>query len=70
MSEDLDDACLVGRVQAGYVDAFELLYIRHRDRVFRVALRQLGDPHDAAEAAQEALIDAWRVVSKGSARVP
>ena len=64
MSEDFDDAYLVGRVQAGYVDAFELLVQRHRDRVFRVALRLLGDSQDAADAAQEAFIDAWRALPR------
>lgn len=64
MSEDLDDAYLVARVQAGYLDAFELLVARHRDRVFRVALRLLGDPHDAEDAAQEAFVDAWRALPR------
>ncbi len=64
MSVDFDDAYLVGRVQAGYVDAFELLVERHRDRVFRVALRLLGDRQDAADAAQEAFIDAWRALPR------
>jgi len=62
MSEGLEDAYLVGRVQEGYLDAFGLLVARHGDRVFGVALRLLGDPHDAEDAVQEAFIDAWRAL--------
>lgn len=64
MNEDLDDAYLVERARSGYLDAFELLVARHRDRVYRVALRLLGDSHDAEDAAQEAFIDAWRALPR------
>lgn len=59
-----DDGYLVGRARAGFLDAFELLVVRHRGRVFRVALRLLGDPQDAEDAAQEAFIDAWRALPR------
>jgi len=59
-----DDGYLVRRAQAGFLDAFELLVVRHRDRVLRVALRLLGDPQDAEDAAQEAFIDAWRALPR------
>src|SRR5690606_36808239 len=33
---------------------------RHRDRLWAVALRTLGDPHEAADALQDAMINAFR----------
>lgn len=58
--QGLDDAYLVSRAQAGRLDAFEELVHRHRDRVYRVALRMLGDTRDAEDAAQDVLLQAWR----------
>lgn len=57
---ELEDAHLVTRAQAGRVDAFEELVRRHRDRAYRVALRMLGDPREAEDATQDALLQAWR----------
>ncbi len=58
----LDDAYLVSRAKAGRRDAFEELVRRHRDIVYRVALRMLGDQREAEDAAQEALLQAWRAL--------
>ena len=55
----VDDAHLVRAAQAGDADAFEVLVRRHQERVVRVALRMLGDPVEAEDAAQDALIQAW-----------
>ncbi len=54
------DEYLVWRAQAGYLDAFEELVVRHRDRAYRVALRLLGSPADAEDVAQESLVQAWQ----------
>ena len=60
---DLDrDAALVERFQTGDEDAFADLYQRYFGRVRRYCLRRLGDPHDAEEAAQEALVRAYRAL--------
>jgi RNA polymerase sigma-70 factor (ECF subfamily) len=40
--------------------AFDTLVRRHRDRMWAVALRTLGDPEEAADAVQDALISAFR----------
>ncbi len=45
-------------------DAFAELFRRHRDRLWAVALRTLGDPEDAADALQEALISALRAAGQ------
>jgi RNA polymerase sigma-70 factor (ECF subfamily) len=55
-----DDADLLRAHVAGDRDAFAELFRRHRDRMWAVALRTLGDPEDAADALQEALISALR----------
>jgi RNA polymerase sigma-70 factor (ECF subfamily) len=45
---------------AGDQDAFGTLFLRHKDRLWAVALRIVCDPDDAADALQEAMISAFR----------
>jgi RNA polymerase sigma-70 factor, ECF subfamily len=61
---DLDEATLVVRAQEGDVGAFESLARRHQSALYRVAVRVLGDPVEAEDAVQEALIDAWRRIGR------
>jgi RNA polymerase sigma-70 factor (ECF subfamily) len=44
----------------GDTDAFGLLFTRHKDRLWAVALRVTCDPDDAADALQDAMISAFR----------
>ncbi|MEU3553630.1 RNA polymerase sigma factor SigM [Streptomyces fragilis] len=44
----------------GDPDAFGELVRRHRDRLWAVALRTLGDREEAADAVQDALVSAYR----------
>lgn len=44
----------------GDPDAFGILFHRHRDRLWAVALRTMGNPHDAADGLQDGLIAAFR----------
>jgi len=60
MSDGDDDRTLLARHATGDRDAFAELVARHRDRLWRVALRTLGDPDDAADAVQDALLSAYR----------
>jgi RNA polymerase sigma-70 factor (ECF subfamily) len=53
------DAPLVKRAQRGDQWAFEQLVERHQHRLFTLAARTLGSPHDAADAVQEAFLRAW-----------
>jgi RNA polymerase sigma-70 factor (ECF subfamily) len=54
-----DAELLKGHV-AGDRDAFGELFGRHRDRLWAVAVRTLGDPEEAADALQDAMIAAFR----------
>ncbi len=62
-----DDAAtdeeLLRRHVAGDPDAFGELFQRHRDRLWAVAIRTLGDPEEAADALQDAMIAAFRRAS-------
>ncbi|MFJ4712899.1 RNA polymerase sigma factor SigM [Streptomyces sp. NPDC088785] len=54
------DQDLLTRHVAGDKDAFGELVRRHRDRLWAVALRTLGDREEAADAVQDALVSAYR----------
>lgn len=58
-SGDSDRELLEAHV-AGDDQAFGKLITRHRDRLWAVALRTTGDPEEAADALQDALISAFR----------
>lgn len=57
---DTGDAELLARHVAGDPEAFGILVQRHRDRLWAVALRTLGDREEAADALQDALVSAFR----------
>jgi RNA polymerase sigma-70 factor, ECF subfamily len=54
------DRDLLQRHVDGDSEAFGLLFARHRDRLWAVALRTLADREQAADALQEAMIAAFR----------
>ena len=68
---DATDAELLTAHVDGDPEAFGLLFARHRDRLWAVALRTLGNPDDAADALQDAMISAFRRASswRGDAAV-
>lgn len=57
------DADLLSAHIDGDPNAFGELVSRHRDRLWAVALRTTGDPEEAADALQDALISAFRRAS-------
>ncbi|MBX6749631.1 MAG: RNA polymerase sigma factor SigM [Micromonosporaceae bacterium] len=63
-AEHSTDADLLSAHVAGDPDAFGELVRRHRDRLWAVALRTLGDREEAADALQEALISAYRAADR------
>lgn len=54
------DAELLAAHVAGDAAAFGELFGRHRDRLWAVALRTMGNPEDAADGLQDGLIAAFR----------
>lgn len=55
-----EDAELLAAHVAGDPEAFGLLFARHRDRLWAVALRTTGDPEVAADGLQDGMIAAFR----------
>ena len=59
MNERPDAELLQAHVD-GDQDAFAELFRRHRDRLWAVAMRTMGNPEDAADGLQDGLIAAYR----------
>lgn len=60
MSDDRSDAALLRAHVAGDTEAFGVLFARHRDRLWAVSLRTMGNPDDAADGLQDGMIAAFR----------
>jgi RNA polymerase sigma-70 factor (ECF subfamily) len=58
-AEPTDGELLQAHVD-GDPDAFGVLFRRHRDRLWAVALRTMGNPDDAADGLQDGMIAAFR----------
>jgi RNA polymerase sigma-70 factor (ECF subfamily) len=59
---DTDDTLTVG-LAADLDGSFESLVLAHQDRLYSIALRVLGNPADAEEAAQDAFVRAYRALA-------
>lgn len=57
------DDWLVQKAQQGTLDAYEALVRRHRDRIYRIALRMLGNPDDAEDIAQDVVLQLWTALA-------
>lgn len=57
---EVDDLTLLRRHQDGDSEAFGEIFRRHRDRMWAVALRTTRDPEVAADAVQDAFLNAFR----------
>ena len=55
-SDPRTDAELIAAAQRGDGSAFEVLYLRHRDFVVRIAQRICGDGNDALDVLQETFL--------------
>jgi RNA polymerase sigma-70 factor (ECF subfamily) len=60
---DTDDELIAG-LATDLDRTFEALVLAHQDRLYTIALRTLGDPSDAEEAAQDALVRAYRALAR------
>lgn len=58
------DADLLRAHVEGDPDAFRQLLHRHRDRLWAIAMRTVGDPEEAADALQDALLSAHRAAAR------
>ncbi|MFJ9716075.1 RNA polymerase sigma factor SigM [Streptomyces sp. NPDC101213] len=58
--DGISDQDLLARHVEGDPDAFGELVLRHRDRLWAVALKTAGDREEAADAVQDALVSAYR----------
>jgi len=69
--EQRSDADLLSAHVEGDDRAFATLIIRHRDRLWAVALRTMSDPEEAADALQDAMLSAHRGAAgfRGDAQV-
>ena len=54
-----DEQELIRRAQTGEAEAFARLVERHQQFVYNLAVRALGDLHEAEDAAQDAFVRAW-----------
>ena len=59
---DTDDALITG-LMTDLDGTFEALVLAHQDRLYSIALRTLGNPADAEEAAQDAFVRAYRALA-------
>jgi RNA polymerase sigma-70 factor (ECF subfamily) len=59
----MDDTELAHRLARDLDGAFETLVRTHVDRCHSIALRLTGNPHDAEEVTQDALVRAYRALS-------
>ena len=58
-----DDARLCSALADDLDGTFESVVLAHQDRLYTIALRVLGDPSDAEEAVQDALVRAYRALA-------
>jgi len=56
------DSQLIDALASDLDRSFEALVLAHQDRIYSIALRMLGDPRDAEEAAQDAFVRAYRAL--------
>ncbi|RMH48673.1 MAG: RNA polymerase sigma factor [Alphaproteobacteria bacterium] len=71
-SEAEEDAALLAAYARGDIAAARILTERHAGRCLALARRMLGDPAEAEDVAQEAMLRLWRIAPQwraGEARV-
>ena len=63
-AQNARDEADVARARAGDVDAFDRLMERHQTKIFNLCLWIIGDRDEAADAAQDTFIRAYRHLKK------
>jgi len=64
MSEREVDLELVGRVQRGDKQAFDILVRKYQYKVIKLVARYVSEPSDAGDIAQETFLKAYRAIRK------
>lgn len=59
-----EDAALIARAARGDREAFDAILRPRWDRLFRIALRIVGDPEDARDVAQRAALRLWETLDR------
>ena len=59
-----DDIALVSKAQQGDLDAFDVLTLRHRERLMSVIYNMTSNREDAADLTQEAFVKAFRSIGR------
>jgi RNA polymerase sigma-70 factor (ECF subfamily) len=62
------DDVLIGRIAGGDRLAMQVLFARHHVRVYRFALRLIGDPTRAEDIISEVFLDVWRQAGRFEGR--
>ena len=62
--EDLDSARMAIRVQAGELEAFDVLYLRYYDRVYGYVRVLLRDAHEAEDVTQHAFMRTLEAIGR------
>ncbi|MEE2039788.1 RNA polymerase sigma factor SigM [Nocardiopsis sp. CT-R113] len=62
--QELPDRELLTRHAQGDEQAFGVLVRRHRERLWAVAVRMMGDPEEASDALQDAFLSAFRAADR------
>ena len=60
---DVDETEAIERAKQGDAEAFQLLYERHKRRVYSLCLRMTGNTAEAEDLAQEAFLQLYRKIS-------
>src|SRR5262249_61385299 len=69
-TDDASDEALVARVSHGDRHALQLLFGRHRQRVYRFALRLVGNNATAEDIVSEVFLELWRRGAAVPGRAP
>lgn len=64
IEDDPSDVLMARRAADGDDEAFGRLVQRHKEPIYRLMRRYLGDADEAYEATQEAFIAAWRAIRR------
>lgn len=66
--QQMDDAILLGLIEAKNTDAMEVFYKRHASAVYAFAHRRTGDAALADEVANDTLLQVWQSANKFAAQ--